>query len=173
MRACHTRKSPHKPDWRAARSAPRWLARAADWSKPMTRDRKEDSMSHVDEGTLHAYLDGELSPAERTDLEQHLAQCAECRAQLAEERALLERSTALLAATRPAERPAPPFEQVRRAPKRPWYLRTPVAWAASIVLAIGVGYYLRDTSNEFKAPTPQPVGSVRDFTTRDSNAATP
>jgi len=75
-------------------------------------------MSHVDEGTLHAYLDGELSPAERIGLEQHLAQCAACRTQLAEERALLQRSTALLGSARPLERAAPPFEQLRRAPRR-------------------------------------------------------
>jgi len=102
-------------------------------------------MSHVDEGTLHAYLDGELSPAERTGLEQHLPQCATCRGLLADVRALLDRSTALLASARPAERPLPPFEQVRRAPRRPWYLRRSVAWAASIVLAVGLGYYLRGT----------------------------
>ncbi len=107
-------------------------------------------MPHVDEGTLHAYLDGELPSAERTTLETHLAECASCRAMLAEERALLERASAVLGATRPAERPAPPFEQLSRsrAPKRsPWHVRTPVAWAASIALALGLGYYLRDSDN--------------------------
>ena len=53
-------------------------------------------MSHVDEGTLHAYLDGELPSTERAALEAHLAQCASCRATLTEERALLERASALL-----------------------------------------------------------------------------
>jgi len=109
-------------------------------------------MSHVDEGTLHAYLDGELPPAERTGLEQHLAQCATCRSQLVEERALLERSTALLGSTRPLDRAVPPFEQLRPAPRRPWYLRTGFAWAASLVLAVGFGYYL----SERTAPRPQP-----------------
>ena len=51
----------------------------------MMQDWKEDSMSHVDEGTLHAYLDGELPSVERTALEAHLADCATCRANLAEE----------------------------------------------------------------------------------------
>lgn len=100
-------------------------------------------MSHVDEGTLHAYLDGELPPTERTSIEAHVAQCAACQALLADERALLERASALLGATRPTERPAPPFEQMRRMPRRPWYLRTSFAWAASLVLAVGLGYYLR------------------------------
>lgn len=102
-------------------------------------------MPHADEGTLHAYLDGELPSAERKTLEAHLAECASCRTQLAEERALLERASTLLGATRPVERPVPPFEQLKRSP---WRVRTPVAWAASIALALGVGYYLR-----------QPVGS--------------
>src|SRR5258705_1530665 len=112
----------------------------------MTQDSREISMPHVDEGTLHAYLDGELPSAERKTLETHLAECASCRTQLAEERALLERASALLGATRPVERPVPPFEQLRpRAPKRsPSRVRTPVAWAASIALALGLGYYLHE-----------------------------
>lgn len=114
------------------------------------RDGKEDSMSHVDEGTLHAYLDGELPPAERAGLEAHLEQCMACQAVLTEERALLERASALLGSTRPTERPAPPFQEVRRAPRRPWYARTAFAWAASVILALGVGYYLSD------AARPQP-----------------
>ncbi|HUC41901.1 MAG TPA: zf-HC2 domain-containing protein [Gemmatimonadales bacterium] len=109
----------------------------------MTQQRKEDSMSHVDEGALHAYLDGELPSAERAALEAHIAQCESCRAQLVEERALLDRANALLGAARPVERPVPSFEQLRRARQRsPWRVRTPVAWAASIVLALGFGYYL-------------------------------
>ena len=109
-------------------------------------------MSHVDEGTLHAYIDGELPPNERTALEAHLAQCATCRATLAEERALLERASALLGSARPVERPAPPFEQLRRSQKRsPWHVRTSFAWAASIMLALGLGYYLRDPGNNTSA----------------------
>jgi len=49
----------------------------------------------------------------------------------------------------------PPFEQLRpRAPKRSlWRVRTPVAWAASIALALGLGYYLHE-------PGAQPAGSM-------------
>src|SRR2546426_3469590 len=58
------------------------------------------SMSHVDDGTLHAYLDGELSPAEVQGVDAHLAQCPACRGRLDEERALITRAGELLAVRR-------------------------------------------------------------------------
>ena len=41
-------------------------------------------MPHLDEGQLHALLDGELTPTERAEAEAHLASCAACRATQAE-----------------------------------------------------------------------------------------
>ena len=41
-------------------------------------------MSHLDEGTLHAMLDGELSSDEVAEAQAHLEECAQCRASLAE-----------------------------------------------------------------------------------------
>jgi hypothetical protein len=121
----------------------------------MMQDWKEDSMSHVDEGTLHTYLDGELPPAERSALETHLAGCATCRATLTEERGLRERASAVLGSARPAERPAPPLEQLRREPNRsPWRVRRSFAWAASIALALGLGYYMRSPGASHLASVP-------------------
>jgi len=132
-------------------------------------------MPHVDEGTLHAYLDGELPFAERKTLDVHLAECASCRTMLEEERALLDRASALLGAARPTERPAPPFEQlsVPRPPRRsPWRVRTPVAWAASIALALGIGYYLRQPSTGpvASAPEQHDVALVQQANERDKFA---
>jgi anti-sigma factor RsiW len=109
-------------------------------------------MSHVDDGTLHAYLDGELPPSERARLEAHVADCPACRARLAEERALVERASQLLGLAQPAERPAPPIHQLRR-PHLMWRLRVPLAWAASVVLAVGLGYYLGGT--DYAPPQPE------------------
>lgn len=99
-------------------------------------------MSHVDEGALHAYIDGELPAAERAALEAHIAACSACRAQLADERALVERASKLLGLAQPVERPAPPLHQLRQR-RLLGRLGMPLAWAASIVLALSIGYSLR------------------------------
>ncbi|OLC42137.1 MAG: hypothetical protein AUI89_09150 [Gemmatimonadetes bacterium 13_1_40CM_3_65_8] len=115
-------------------------------------------MSHVDEGTLHAYLDGELSPPEHAALEIHIAQCAPCSARLAEERSLIERASAVLSAARPSERPAPPLNELaspRRRGRRILGARLPFAWAATVVLALGIGYYLHAPESPV-APAQEP-----------------
>ncbi|HMA44908.1 MAG TPA: zf-HC2 domain-containing protein [Gemmatimonadales bacterium] len=99
-------------------------------------------MSHVDDGTLHAYLDGEATAVERERLEAHLAGCAPCRARLEEERDLIERAGRLLGLAAPPERPAPSFHELRR-PRRGGRYRLPLAWAATIALAVGIGWYSR------------------------------
>ena len=103
-------------------------------------------MSHVDEGTLHAYLDAALPPGERGQVDAHLAECPDCRERLAEARALIARADALLALALPAERSAPPLHELRRRPM--WRrVRWPIAWAASVTLAVGLGWMLRGREN--------------------------
>jgi hypothetical protein len=116
------------------------------------------NMSHVDDGTLHAYLDGELTPVERARLEAHVAECGACRDRLAEERALIERASSLLGLAQPPERAAPPLHQLRR-PSVVWRLRVPVAWAATVVLAVGLGYYAGDRTSDrtSMSAAPEPV----------------
>jgi Putative zinc-finger len=101
-------------------------------------------MSHVDDGTLHAYLDGELSPPEAQGVEAHVAQCPACRERLAEERALIARATELLARAAPPERDLPPFRPGDSQPpvRLWWQVRLPLAWAATIALALGIGTYV-------------------------------
>src|SRR6266516_2232099 len=109
------------------------------------------NMSHVDDGTLYAYLDGELLPVERARLEAHVAECPACRTRLEEERALVERASSLLGLAQPPERAVPPLHQLRP-PRLAWRLRVPIAWAASVVLALGLGYYVRGAMPARVAP---------------------
>jgi len=101
-------------------------------------------MSHVDEGVLHGYLDGELSPAEVQGVDAHLAQCPDCRRRLEEERALSARAAELLALATPPDRALPPFRagDVKPPPRVWWRVRLPLAWAATVALALGIGTYL-------------------------------
>ena len=55
-------------------------------------------MQHLDEGMIHAWLDGELSPPEREALEAHIAECAQCAAAVAEARGFVAASTRILTA---------------------------------------------------------------------------
>ena len=103
-------------------------------------------MSHVDDGTLHAYLDGELSPAEAHGVDAHLAQCPLCRTRLEDERALIARADELLGLAAPPdqEAPPPPFRPGDLTPpvRLWWRVRLPLAWAATVALALGIGTYL-------------------------------
>jgi hypothetical protein len=119
-------------------------------------------MWHVDEGTLHAYLDdrdrgpaaGALDAGLRERVVQHLSECDICAASLRlAERQRARAADVLLAATPVIE--TPPFEAVqpivgttpirpipfplprRTGPRRAWM---PLAWAASLMLAVGAGW---------------------------------
>ena len=99
-------------------------------------------MRHPDDGLLEEQLDGELAEDAARDLEAHLAACPACRERLEAARALRAEADDLVAALgEPAPRPAADDlpDSLRRAPRRgmPWRA---VAWAASVVLAVGVGY---------------------------------
>lgn len=104
-------------------------------------------MSHADDGTLHAYLDGELSALERAGVETHLAGCAACRARLEEERDLIERAQGLLARVAPPAASLPPRRRAGGAGMaRPLPRWVPLAWAASVLLALGGGWLARGRS---------------------------
>ncbi len=111
-------------------------------------------MSHIDEGQLHAYLDGESGAlTDREAVERHLETCAGCRERLDTERKLRERATAILSGSGPGAVSAPPFDDIvarsRAARVRSRYLRlnrmAALGWAAVIFLAVGVGWIARST----------------------------
>ncbi len=105
-------------------------------------------MSHVDDGILHGYLDGELSPAEAREVDAHLAHCPDCRRRLDEERALIARAAELLALATPPDRELPPFRagDVKPPARLWWQVRLPLAWAATVLFALGIGSYLGSRS---------------------------
>ncbi len=112
-------------------------------------------MSHVEEGTLHAMLDGELTGTEVVTVKAHLDQCASCRALLAEVKEFVAEADTLIVAldeTGPAGKGGQADgrsggqadgKAVGRygGNVRPWYRRPQfLATAATLTLAIGAGY---------------------------------
>lgn len=53
---------------------------------------------HPDEGLLHEWLDGQLSPADAAIMQAHMESCAECEARVAEARGLMAASHRILSA---------------------------------------------------------------------------
>ncbi|HSR41892.1 MAG TPA: hypothetical protein VLL48_06965, partial [Longimicrobiales bacterium] len=115
-------------------------------------------MSHVTDGELHLVLDGalELLSADRArEVREHLEVCGDCGRRLEEERRIRDRSQELLRSTDPGAEPPPPFEEIRARAGRsaggasssgssemrgtPWIQG--LAWAATVVLALGIGWY--------------------------------
>ena len=104
------------------------------------------------------------APHTRMDVDSHLSVCAECRARLDDARSSRDAATRILAGAGPADVAVPSFEEVRaRASSRGsggdkrnsreagrrrhdssrsrWF-----AWAATVALAVAVGWYARSTS---------------------------
>ncbi|MEO5510056.1 MAG: hypothetical protein ABIV28_05955 [Longimicrobiales bacterium] len=110
-------------------------------------------MQHIDEAMLHEYLDrsGETDTA-LDAVETHLASCGACRAKLDEAIALRAAAGDILRAASPVTRVMPPFAEIaarsgadssaRVAPlmvKKRSRTRD-LAWAATVVLALGAGW---------------------------------
>jgi hypothetical protein len=55
-------------------------------------------MNHLEEGTIHAWLDGALDPAQSAEVDAHVKACAECSAKVAEARGLIAASSRILTA---------------------------------------------------------------------------
>lgn len=111
-------------------------------------------MSHVDDGMLHTYLDGaldSLGSAEAARIREHLASCEECARRLERETAWRDEATEVLSGAVPEVGDLPPFEELRtraamaRSPSAGWKIRR-LAWAASVLVALGTGWMLRGAS---------------------------
>jgi hypothetical protein len=131
-------------------------------------------MRHIPEDELHAYLDQGLSRTQCVEIESHLAECVSCRASRDRIAALRDRTTALLARLAPPLRVPPGFESIRRlaaehASERRRRLQL-MAWAASLVLAVGLGWtassmveprmQVANRAVDTTVPPPAPVATV-------------
>ncbi len=138
-------------------------------------------MSHVDEGTLHAYLDAGAPDAGADgawqDVAAHLAECVECRARLEEAGAVRARAAAILDTAGPAEIRMPPFDEIRdRARGGPSRRGGParyraLAWAATVVLAAGVGWYAGFMARAEAPGAESAIAARRDVAAAPSPAA--
>ena len=127
------------------------------------------SASHIDEGLLHAWLDGALdadSGIEGEAMARHLAECAECRTRLEEARASKLAVSAMLAASDAPVAPPPDFHAIEAAAKAEidiadrsdgasskrssgWRRgpRVRLAWAATVAVAVSAGLLARELSD--------------------------
>jgi len=115
---------------------------------------------------LAAYLEGDLSPAEQAQADQHLTECAACAESLVELRAIASEAAQLplLAPSRdlwagiesristPVTRLDATRTPVRRAPRRSWQLA--IAAGALVAVSAGTTYLITARSG---AAGPQPV----------------
>lgn len=100
-------------------------------------------MQHLDEGTIHAWLDGELSAEEAERAARHAAECTECGRLVAEARGVLAGASRIVSALDAG--PAgvvPPIQRASQPTRRSWYrfALTParMSIAATLLIAAGV-----------------------------------
>ena len=103
-------------------------------------------MQHLDEGTIHAWLDGELPADEAEKTAVHASECAECEALVAEARGLIAASTRILVTLDDVPAGVAPSGAVTSerpgafggaAFRRHWYNRTDLRAAAALLLVAG------------------------------------
>jgi hypothetical protein len=119
-------------------------------------------MRHVTDGELHAFLDGAMDslPGERgKEVRDHLSSCPVCRERLQDEELVRSQAKGILGDPALGELALPTFEELRERAEAPGsdsaassgesdteiHYRGPMrglslAWAATIVLALGVGW---------------------------------
>lgn len=138
-------------------------------------------MKHLDEATLQAWLDmprSGLEPSEIAEIEGHLATCAACSAQLHTLRGSDALVRELLADGVDHDAERPPFEEVvarartQRGMGQGHARMQRMAWAASIVVAIGVGWMTNELyrgappPESLRAPTAPSAASAADLEVR-------
>jgi hypothetical protein len=60
--------------------------------------RHEEHMQHLDEGTIHAWLDGALAAEQAAEVERHVRDCADCAAMVADARGMIAGAARIVSA---------------------------------------------------------------------------
>jgi anti-sigma factor RsiW len=89
-------------------------------------------MQHLDEGTIHSWLDGALSADEAARVEAHVKECPQCAAAMAEARGFIAASSRILTALDNAPRGVVPVA----APKK---RVDPIVWRVAATLLVVAG----------------------------------
>jgi hypothetical protein len=110
-------------------------------------------MSHVDDGELTAYADGAypIDDPVALRISAHLSACGNCRARLEQDQDLRNRAAEILSYAAPVVREAPAFETLQHqvaTPLPPRRRTIPLAWAATIILALGLGWFGRGLQDD-------------------------
>src|ERR1700680_5218213 len=71
-------------------------------------------MQHLDEGTIHSWLDGALSADEAARVEAHVKECPQCAAAVAEARGFIAGASRILTALDNAPRGVIPVAATRK-----------------------------------------------------------
>jgi len=137
-------------------------------------------MNHLDEGTIHAWLDDAVDATQSSEIEAHIAQCATCSAAVAEARGLVAGASRILNALDDVPANVVPKRAPALAPaRRQWRAAPWVAGiAAALMLAIGVTQIRRDVAPEdvflaeSRAPASRVMDSVADTALRAKAPAT-
>jgi flagella basal body P-ring formation protein FlgA len=107
-----------------------------------------DKQEHLDEGTIHAWLDEALPPDESARVEAHVLACADCAALVAEARGLVAASSRILSSLDAVPGGVLPGSDTgvdqlavlrarRHAAARPWWRDRRIAVAASLLVVAG------------------------------------
>src|SRR2546423_14334189 len=87
-------------------------------------------MQHLDEGTIHSWLDGAVSADEAARAEAHVKECAQCQAAVAEARGIIAASSRMLSALDNSPRAVIPAAAPRRR-------IDPIVWRAAATVLVG------------------------------------
>jgi len=112
-------------------------------------------MQHPDEGMIHTWLDGELSPEESAALQEHAATCQQCADTIAEARGLVAASSRIVSALDAVPRRVIP---VAKPQQKAWYDSTQIRVAAAVLVVAGASLLL--LKNETQKSEIAPARSI-------------